>query len=536
MPTSPHLPLRAPTALALFCLVLFSQLQTAAAEIRDADPSNYRERLAELLPGDTLQLAPGRYPRLTLRDLQGAADAWITITGPEDPDTPAIIDSESCCNTVQLYNCAFLTVRNLVIDVGGLQVDAVNAKDSVSHDIRIENNLMVNFPEDQLIVGINTKSTAWNWEIRGNRIIGAGTGIYLGGSSGDAPFINGVIENNLILDPIGYCMQVKQQNDYALLDGMPAGPNRTIIRNNVFIKNDRPSTAGDRPNLLVSGFPDSGPGSMDHYEIYGNFIYYNPRESLFQGAGRIHLHDNIFVGADTTETAILLTPHQGKRVQVAHVYNNTIYGVSRGIRLTTEALESSRAVANLVFAAEPLGGPFGDTRDNVLDSRSSAGSYVNAPSTTLAEMDFYPREGAASGAPFDLSAFAGDLDYDRDFNGTEKSPFTYRGAYAGEGENPGWALAAELRARVGATPPPPPPPPPPPTDGGGLMLDAGRLDVRDGGPPDGAVSPPAPATGCSSAAASHRGLHVGPWLLLAVALTMRRRTHPAPRAAHRART
>ncbi len=164
-------------------------------------------------------------------------------------------------------------------------------------------------------------------------------------------------------------MQIKQQVNYSLVDGMPAGPNRTIIRNNVFIKNDRPSPGGDRPNLLVSGFPDSGQGSMDRYEIYGNFIYYNPRESLFQGAGRIHMHDNILVGTGSSGTAILLTPHQGKDVQVAHIYNNTIYGLSRGIRLRSDATESSRVVGNLVFAEEPFGGSIRDLRDNIIDDQ-----------------------------------------------------------------------------------------------------------------------------------------------------------------------
>ena len=50
----------------------------------------------------------------------------------------------------------------------------------------------------------------------------------------------------------------------------------------MFIKGDQPSPDGDRPNLLVDGFPDTGAGSSDLYEIYGNFFYHNPREALLQ--------------------------------------------------------------------------------------------------------------------------------------------------------------------------------------------------------------------------------------------------------------
>ena len=39
----------------------------------------------------------------------------------------------------------------------------------------------------------------------------------------------------------------------------------------------------------------------------------------------------------------------------------------------------------------------------------------------------------------DLSSVSTDVGYDLDFNGTKKD-FTYRGAYSGEGTNPGWPL------------------------------------------------------------------------------------------------
>ena len=60
-------------------------------------------------------------------------------------------------------------------------------------------------------------------------------------------------------------------------------------------------------------------------------------------------------------------------------------------------------------------------------------------------MDFFPRPGKVSGAPLDLSPFAAELDFDRDFNGISKGSQTFRGAYAGEGTNPGWRLQAQIK-------------------------------------------------------------------------------------------
>jgi hypothetical protein len=77
--------------------------------------------------------------------------------------------------------------------------------------------------------------------------------------------------------------------------------------------------------------------------------------------------------------------------------------------------------------------------DNVTGPVGDAGSHVVNPGKTLGMMDFYPRAGSPlKGAPVDLSSVSGDMDYQRDFNGVMKD-FTYRGALAGEGTNPGWS-------------------------------------------------------------------------------------------------
>ena len=407
----------------------------SAAEV-PADPSDYQEKLGALQPGDTLVLAAGEYPRLTISGLHGTSDAWIRITGPESGD-PAIITSDSCCNTVQLYDSSYIEIAHLVVDAQGLFVDAINAKDSISHDILIENNTLQGFPAgEQQIVGISTKSPAWNWTIRGNTIIEAGTGLYLGNSDGTMPFVNGVIEYNLVIAPVGYCMQIKHQNDYTPAEGMPAGPSTTIVRHNVFIKDDRASPDGDRPNLLVGGFPDNGAGAMDTYQIYGNLLFYNPREALLQATGRMSIHDNLFVGASPSFPAIAVTSHEGKAVKLAYVYNNTIFGGGTGISISSAASEDDAVVGNLVFAATPISGSIADSRDNIEASEAEAAQYVNMPGTMFGAMDFYPLPDAVEGEPLDLGKFVGDADYDRDYNGTAKGELRFRGAYAGAGENP----------------------------------------------------------------------------------------------------
>lgn len=425
--------------------------QAWAADI-PADPSNYQQLLSTLQPGDVLQLAPGQYPRLTIDGLHGTADAIITIEGPADGES-AVITSDACCNTVQIREASFVAIRNLTVDAQGLSVDPINAKDAPSHDILIENNTLIGFPEgSQQIVGINTKVTVWNWTIRGNRIVEPGTGLYLGNSDGGTPFVNGVIENNVVEYPTGYCMQIKHQNSYSAMDDMPPGPNRTIIRGNVFLKDDRNSPDGDRPNLLIGGFPDDGYGADDMYEIYGNVLIGNPREAQLQATGSFSVHDNLFIGVGDDRTALVVTEHQGKAVRVAHVYNNTVYGGMRGIRFAAGALQSDAVVGNLVFSGEPISGTIGDARDNLVDAIAAAGDYVGAPSVDPATMDFFPLAGAVQGAAADLSVFSGDVAADRDFNGTDKGDVTFRGAYAGEGNNPGCSVAELIEDPAGCTP------------------------------------------------------------------------------------
>jgi hypothetical protein len=409
------------------------------------DPSNYRRLLPTLRPGDTLLLAPGPYQLLTIAHVVGAPARCITITGPSTGPR-AVIVGEIGSNTGEIVDSSYVVVSNLTIDSRGIPgADGIKAPATphpATHHIVLDNNLIVGAGANQQNDGISTKTPTWNWVIRRNTIVAAGTAIYLGDSDGGKPFVAGIIENNLILNPIGYCMEIKFQRARPALAGMPEGPQSTIIRDNVFIKNDRPSPDGNRPNLLVGGFPDSGPGSQDLYQIYGNLFVHNPREALFQGSGRISFHDNILV--DGQYAAVVLHNHD-LPLRLAHVYNNTIYSSRIGISVGSPAREGAIILGNLVFAATPISGVGVVKKDNLVAQPAEARQYVGMPVSQLGVMDFFPRPGKVSGAPLDLSAFTAELDFDRDFNGAGKGNRIFRGAYAGEGANPGWRLQAQIK-------------------------------------------------------------------------------------------
>jgi len=410
----------------------------ADAGTYEAVPFDYRRVLRGLEPGDTLVLKPDDYKDgLWIEGLHGRPDAWIVIKGA-GTDDPARLLGRGGINTIEIRDSSFVAIENLTIDGQGIDgIFAVSASGGPSHDIRIENCTIVGHGAHQETVAISTKTTAWNWVLRRNRIVAPGTGLYLGNSDGNHPFLAGLIEYNLFLDAKGYNAQIKHQNARdTSIPGMPTTPQKTILRHNVFVKGELPNEAGERPNLLIGALPARGPGSEDNYEIYGNLFFHNHRESLLQAEGRVSIHDNIFV--DCTGDAVHLQNHYGK-VRRAYVYDNTFYAVDTAIQFAHPALEDHLVTGNLMFSGKGITGEYAKEANNLHVPVESAGNYVARPSLVLGEMDFYPLAGKCKGDAVDLSPFALDTDSGRDFNGTTRDP-AYRGAYSGEGKNPGWQL------------------------------------------------------------------------------------------------
>jgi hypothetical protein len=443
-----------------FCLLIFT-LQNARAACRtlNADPSNYTSQLASLLPCDTLLLAPGNYGVLSISSKFGLPGSPITIKGPDSGPLPIFHNPTN--HTIRISNSAFIVLKNFEVNGGNTGNSGVVAEGTYTHDITLDNLKIYGVGDVQQTVGISTTRSGitWNWTIRNCWVDQAGTGAYLGNSSFGNPFVNGIIENNLFTNTIGYNMEIKAQDPYSAPTALSGDsgfnwsnvPHKTIVRNNVFIKDSRPSPDGERPNLLIGRFPGSGPGMNDMYEIYGNFFYYNLNQMLLQATGRFSIHDNIFVQPVQSNPygAIAIREHDGGFVNIAHVYSNTIYGGGVGIYFGSLSVTPTSAITkgNLIFTGTPYQNQLGSVSDNITGSVASAANYLLNPNFTLGSMDFYPKAGsAAKGAALDLSPFASNLDYNKDFNGTSKGSFLYRGAYAGEGTNPGWRLNATKKS------------------------------------------------------------------------------------------
>lgn len=428
---------------------------TTASQTISATPDNYRNRLNDLQPGDVLQLASGDYTRhLPLNNLNGTAGNCITIEGPDDGSARFLASSSS--NTIDLVNASYLIIRNLELAGQNFSVDAIKAKsESVSaHHITLENLYIHDYDSSQQNVGISTKCPAWNWVIRNNHLENIGTGIYLGNSNGQEEFVQGLIEYNLITTTIGYNMQIKHQNSRSNAPGLPAGDSQTIIRHNVFSKSTNSSTGGlARPNLLVGHFPDSGPGANDEYLIYGNFFYQNPTESLFQGEGNVAFYNNVLY--KNSGSAVRIQPHNDVPKMI-RVFYNTILTGGVGIHISGgDPAFTQKAIGNAVFSNNNPPIEASDQQDNITDTLAAAGNYLQNPGGMVGSaLNLFPLAGQLTGTTITTTDIDDFVDWNRDFNGVDRDAdnHSFRGAYSGEGQNPGWLLALDFKGEESVGP------------------------------------------------------------------------------------
>ena len=222
---------------------------------------------------------------------------------------------------------------------------------------------------------------------------------------------------------------------------MPTDQRVTIIRNNVFSKGANSSTGTRaRPNVLVGHFPTSGAGSDDHYEIYGNFFWQNPVEALFQGEGNVALYANVMV--NSTGAGINIQPHHDVPKTV-RIFGNTVIARSSGIHVRGgDPQRVQRAQGNAVFSDLPLS--VNDQHGNVVASYEAAASFLNDPFGPLGQFDPFPRDDALIGTAINPSGLSLYGNWDRDFNGLARD-WSRRGAYSGQGTNPGWNPSLSTR-------------------------------------------------------------------------------------------
>lgn len=352
-----------------------------AAGIIVAAPGDYLAKLRALRPGQTLVLAAGNYdipgdvPGLPIFNVNGREDAPIVITGAGEASQTVLL-GRSTHNTIRIANSSHVIVRNLTVDGLNRGGDGVKAQ-GVAHHITLENLVIRGVGGDQQVVGISTNGApTWNWTIRGNTIVGAGTGMYLGNSDGTNPFVAGVIERNVVRDTIGYNVQIKHQVPWPAGAGLPTARTVTIVRHNVFTKGAN-SAAGvmARPNLLIGDVPSTGPGSDNGYEVYGNFFYQNPTEALFQAEGNVAFYANLLV--NDHGAAVNIQRHNGA-VRDVRIFGNTVVAATSGIAVTGgDAGYVQSVTGNAVFAGSPITAP--NATANVYDSYRNAPAYLNNP-------------------------------------------------------------------------------------------------------------------------------------------------------------
>ncbi|MCC6691392.1 MAG: hypothetical protein IT235_07650, partial [Bacteroidia bacterium] len=367
-------------------LLLFSISVNIQATVITGNANNYYTLVPLLTPGDTLMLHPGTYPwGLNIYDLTGTDSARIVIIGA--PAYGSVFTGSPGVNTVSIKTSAYVSIYNIKID--GMQVsddiDAVKAEGTSgnwAHHITLDGLWITGYDLDRNQVGISNKCPAWDWVIRNCTINTAGTGMYLGSSLGTEPFINGIIENCLIINTIGYNIEIKRQNDgLRTLPGMTLN-GKTIIRNNVFSKGAN-SSGGDvsRPNLLLGGFPATGDGSNDRYEVYGNFFYQNPSEGLLQATGNHAIYNNIFYN-NMGGWGIAIMSHEGHAPRLSDVFHNTvIVDGEDGIYysgLDTNYASSQHCYANVSFSStNPFVNIPVDNAENISGDYTDASTYLN---------------------------------------------------------------------------------------------------------------------------------------------------------------
>jgi len=431
-----------------FLLIAFTKVFSATYSV---NPSNYTTFISSLAAGDTILFTAGNYLNgLSLNNISGTSGNEIVFIGTQQ--SSVVFIGNACCNTVSLTQCAYLVFKNFTLDGQSIpNVDGIKAEGSANnwtHHITIDSLHIIGHSGNQQTVGISTKCPSWDWWIKNNVIDGAGTGLYLGNSTWNEPLINSLIENNLVMNSIGYCMEIKHENvGVRTAPGMPQS-GFTIIRRNVFCKANNSSTGGNaRPNVLLGYFPASGNGSTDYYEVYGNFFYNNPVEALFQATGNVTFYNNICVNNDANGWGVQIREHNSFQPRSMNIFHNTIV-VASGTGLNFYNCNTGYtqyAYGNAVFASPNIQtNTTIQQQGNLTGNYSSASTYLTNPFLAPPSLSVFPLVGQISGFSASSTPFQSFQEWDKDFNGTTYNWSNYAGSYSAEGINSGWQLDCGL--------------------------------------------------------------------------------------------
>ncbi|MHB1085169.1 MAG: right-handed parallel beta-helix repeat-containing protein [Thiobacillus sp.] len=320
--------------------------------------------------------------------MSGRAGQPIIIEAA-NPDAPPRFIARPGVNTISLVNVRYLVLRYLELDGRNVPVDAVKAEGHGHYAdfITLDHLYIHDHAASQQNVGISTKCPAFGWVVKGNRIERVGTGMYFGDSDGSDPFVAGLIENNSVMDTLGYNLQIKHQTarpaDMPELDKQ----HDTLIRRNHFSKEGAFSGTYPRPNALFGHFPVSGVGQDDRYIIYNNVFFQNPNEALLQAEGNVIVFANLFV--NRYGDAIHVQPHNDVP-KVVTIFNNTVIAQGEGIAIRNREppMWPQKGFANAVFSGAPVSG--GQATGNLLGKYDDAARFLRAPYQAAFEMDPSP--------------------------------------------------------------------------------------------------------------------------------------------------
>jgi hypothetical protein len=145
----------------------------------------------------------------------------------------------------------------------------------------------------------------------------------------------------------------------------------------------------------------------------------------------------------------VITNHNGFQPREMNFFHNTILTNSTegGVGLYGANNNYQQyCYANAIFSngTPIIGFKPANTVDNITDTYANADNYVNDPSITLSQLDLYPLTGKLQGTSTSDALFVQYTDYDIDFN-ADVYDASFRGAYSGEGVNPGWKLQLDIR-------------------------------------------------------------------------------------------
>ena len=200
-----------------------------------------------------------------------------------------------------------------------------------------------------------------------------------------------------------------------------------------------------RPNVLIGHWPLAGPGSGDHYLVYGNFFYQNRSESLLQGEGNIALYNNLFV--NHFGDAIRIRPHNAAP-RMIRVFYNTVIARDSGIMIAPQGRNQAyrQLVAdNIVFAGVPLRG--GSPESNMTGSFFEAVDYLARPFGLLGEMNLMLLKPVRLKKSGNKAAFDIYLHANLDFDGSPRGNLD-AGAYTFEKKEPHWLPVLDIKPAI----------------------------------------------------------------------------------------